>query len=109
MFGSREAQEARTLIIQHMRDCEIDKKEIKDALRIQNDASDDKHAQNIGRLAALDNKIEAVNSKIQSNYTRLMLLICATLLTMIGGMAMEIIKEPSAPSASAAPQASGRH
>ncbi|HEY8685959.1 MAG TPA: hypothetical protein VIO57_10175 [Chloroflexota bacterium] len=85
MFGRSEAQEARTLIIQHMRDCEIDKREIKDALKVQNDQSDVKHAQNIARMEKLENTI-------QTNFKNLMFWICTGLLTMVGSLILEIVK-----------------
>lgn len=85
MFGSREAQEARTLIIQHMRDCEIDKHEIKDALKVQNVESDEKHRQNIARM-------EKLEATIQSNFARLMFWICTGLATMVGSLAFELVK-----------------
>lgn len=85
-FGNREAQEARILIIQHMRDCEIDKREIKEALKVQNSASDEKHAQNIARLQKLE-------ETIQANFKSLMFWICTGLLTMVGSLAFELIKD----------------
>lgn len=97
MFGANEAREARTLIIQHMRDCEIDKKEIKDALKIQNDESDDKHTQNITRLAQLEEKLTDVKDKIQSNYTRLMFVVCTGLMAIVGSLIMEIVKYEKPP------------
>jgi len=85
MFGQEAAREARTLIIQHMRDCEIDKKDIKDALQLQNAQSDLKHTQSIARL-------EKLEATIQSNFRNLMFWICTGLLTMVGSLVVELIR-----------------
>ena len=90
MFGSNEAREARTLIIQHMRDCETDKREIKEALRVQNDEADQKHRENVARFGALD-------QKLQTNYVWLMRLIVAGLVTMVGSLAFQVIQDQKAP------------
>ena len=106
MFGSNEAREARTLIIQHMRDCETDKREIKEALRVQNDEADQKHSENVARFGALD-------QKLQTNYVWLMRLIIPILLAIIGSLALQVLKDqqiaaPSSPYTAPRPALHGR-
>jgi DNA-binding transcriptional MerR regulator len=96
-FSNSVAERALTLITEHMRQCEIDKKEIKDALKVQNDESDDKHAQNIARLALLDTKVEDIKDKIQSNYAWIMRVLVTTLIGMIATLAVAVIEMKSPP------------
>ena len=105
MFGSNEAKEALILIKQHMRECETDKREIKEALRTQNDESESKHSQNVERFGRLDNKIGTVSDKIQTNYSRLMAVVIAGLIAMVGSLAFQVIQDQKTqPSVVTSPQ-----
>ena len=93
MFGSNDAKEALILIKQHMRECEIDKREVKDALLTQNNDSESKHIQNVERFGRLENKIGTVGDKIQTNYSRLMAVVIAGLIAIVGSLAFQVIQD----------------
>jgi len=92
MFGYAVAQQALTLITQHMRDCERRSDAVERQLEEQSNASREMHLQNTARLEQTNARLDKLDEAAQSRWRWLMGLIITTLLGMMATLLTALIE-----------------